>query len=86
VPKEACLKRASVGAVVGGDLLHAWTSGELTPLERRTIIAKMVDRIVLFPSTQKPAPDAGVPVSRARQQQVKAGAPPTGGAPAIGNC
>jgi hypothetical protein len=35
---------------IDGDLLRAWTAGELTPLERRTIVAKMVDRIILHPS------------------------------------
>jgi DNA invertase Pin-like site-specific DNA recombinase len=35
---------------IDGDLLRAWTGGELTPLERRTIIAKMVDRVILHPS------------------------------------
>jgi hypothetical protein len=37
-------------ASIDGDLLRAWTSGELTSLERRTIVARMVDRIILHPS------------------------------------
>jgi hypothetical protein len=37
-------------ASIDGDLLRAWTSDELTPLERRTIVAKMVDRVILHPS------------------------------------
>jgi hypothetical protein len=37
-------------AAIDGDLLRAWAGDELTPLERRTIVAKMVDRIILHPS------------------------------------
>jgi hypothetical protein len=40
-------------ASIDGDLLRAWTGGELTPLERRTIVAKMVDRIILHPSKRR---------------------------------
>jgi hypothetical protein len=35
---------------IDGDLLCAWTGGGLTPLERRTIVAKMIDRVILHPS------------------------------------
>jgi hypothetical protein len=47
------LRRAAEHAfstAIDGDLLRAWTGGGLTPLERRTIVAKMVDRIILHPS------------------------------------
>lgn len=47
---DAQTQEEAVGAFMGGDLLQAWRNGELTPLELRMIIAKMVDRVVLFPS------------------------------------
>jgi hypothetical protein len=47
---EAQAAQEAVSASIDGDLLRAWRSGELTPLERRTIVAKMVDRVILHPS------------------------------------
>jgi hypothetical protein len=47
---EAKTQQEAVGELMDGNLLQAWTSGELTPLERRTIVGKMIDRVVLFPS------------------------------------
>jgi DNA invertase Pin-like site-specific DNA recombinase len=47
---EARAAQEALSTPIDGDLLHAWTSGELTPLERRTIVARMVDRVILHPS------------------------------------
>jgi hypothetical protein len=47
---EAQTAQDALSASIDGDLLQAWTSGELTPLERRAIVAKMVDRVILHPS------------------------------------
>lgn len=47
---EARAAQEALSTPIDGDLLHAWTSGELTPLERRTIVAGMVDRVILHPS------------------------------------
>jgi hypothetical protein len=35
---------------VDGDLLRTWKGGELSPLERRTLVAAMVDRVILHRS------------------------------------
>jgi DNA invertase Pin-like site-specific DNA recombinase len=50
---DARSQQEAVAAVMDGNLLRAWKGGELTPLERRTIIAKMVDRVVLYRANQK---------------------------------
>jgi DNA invertase Pin-like site-specific DNA recombinase len=52
----------SVTSVMSGDLLAAWQGGELTPLERRTIVAKMVDRIILSPS-KRPGKRTGADIA-----------------------
>jgi hypothetical protein len=48
--EEAQAQLETVEAVTDGDLLRAWKAGELTPLERRAIVANMVDRVVLYRS------------------------------------
>jgi hypothetical protein len=47
---EARTAQDAFSTAIDGDLLRAWTEGELTPLARRTIVSKMVDRIILHPS------------------------------------
>jgi DNA invertase Pin-like site-specific DNA recombinase len=51
--EEARNQQEAVATVMDGDLLRAWKAGELTPLERRTIVSKMVDRVVLYRANQK---------------------------------
>ena len=51
--EEARRQQEAVATVMDGDLLRAWRAGELTPLERRTIVSKMVDRVVLSRANQK---------------------------------
>lgn len=46
--EEARAQEDAAATVIEGDLLQAWKSGELTPLERRTIVAKTVDRVMLY--------------------------------------
>jgi DNA invertase Pin-like site-specific DNA recombinase len=50
---DARSQQEAVAAVMDGNLLRAWKGGELTPLERHTIIANMVDRVVLYRANQK---------------------------------
>jgi hypothetical protein len=45
-------QQESVAPFMDGDLLRAWRAGELTPLERRAIISKMVDRVILYRANQ----------------------------------
>jgi hypothetical protein len=42
--------QAVLGEVTDGDLIRAWKNGELTTIERRTLIAGMVDRVILYRS------------------------------------
>jgi DNA invertase Pin-like site-specific DNA recombinase len=51
--EAAQAQRESVAPLLDGDLLQAWKAGELTPLERRAIISKMVDRVILHRANQK---------------------------------
>jgi DNA invertase Pin-like site-specific DNA recombinase len=46
-------QQESVAPLMDGDLLRAWRAGELTPLERRAIISRMVDRVILCRANQK---------------------------------
>jgi hypothetical protein len=50
---DARAQQEPVAAVMDGDLLSAWKAGELTPLERRRIVAGMVDRVILYRANQK---------------------------------
>jgi hypothetical protein len=50
--RRPALAREAVSAVMDGDLLRAWQAGELTPLERRAIVAGMVDRVILYRANQ----------------------------------
>jgi DNA invertase Pin-like site-specific DNA recombinase len=49
---EAQAHENAAASVMDGNLLRAWQAGDLTPLERRAIVAGMVDRIVLYRSKQ----------------------------------
>jgi site-specific DNA recombinase len=51
--EEARSQQEAVATVMDGDLLRAWKAGELTALERRTIVAKMVDRVILHRANQQ---------------------------------
>jgi hypothetical protein len=51
--EQARSRQDAVATVVDGDLLRAWKAGELAPLERRTIVAKMVDRVILHRANQQ---------------------------------
>jgi hypothetical protein len=51
--ESAQAQQESVAPFIDGDLLRAWRAGELTPLERRAIISKMVDRVILYRANQK---------------------------------
>jgi site-specific DNA recombinase len=50
---DAEAQEHAVASVIEGDLLRSWRAGDLTPLERRAIVAAMLDRVVLYPSRQK---------------------------------
>lgn len=51
--EDARRQQEAVATVMDGDLLRAWKAGELTPLERRAIVSKMVDRVILHRANQK---------------------------------
>jgi hypothetical protein len=50
--EEARNHNKTFTAMIDGDLLRAWNEGELTPLERRAIVASMVDRVILSRANQ----------------------------------
>jgi hypothetical protein len=50
---EVRAEQEAVPEPIDGDLLRAWKSGKLNPLERRMIVSGMVDRIVLHRCTHK---------------------------------
>jgi hypothetical protein len=51
--QAAQAQQESVAPFMDGDLLRAWRAGELAPLERRAMISKMVDRVILYRANQK---------------------------------
>jgi hypothetical protein len=67
---EARAAQDVLSASVDGDLLRAWTGGELTPLERRTIVANMVDRVILHPS-KRPGKRSGKDIGERVQLVLK---------------
>jgi hypothetical protein len=51
--QTARAQQEALSPLVAGDLLRAWKAGELTPLERRTVISRMVDRVILYRANQE---------------------------------
>jgi site-specific DNA recombinase len=51
--EEARSRQETVSTVLDGDMLRAWNAGDLTPLERRSLISGMVDRVILYRANQR---------------------------------
>jgi hypothetical protein len=50
--QESRSRQETVSTVLDGDMLRAWKAGELTPLERRSLVSGMVDRVILYRANQ----------------------------------
>ncbi len=51
--EEARSRQETVSTVLDGDMMRAWKAGDLTPLERRSLVSGMVDRVVLYRAEQR---------------------------------